>query len=395
MASIRRGDVVVVALPQGPGWVAALQAVWAAGAAALPVDSRLGRDQAEGILAGARPTALMDGDGIRRLRRGVPAGGRIRLVIRTSGTMGRPKLAELTGPALRAAVEASAVRLGATQEDRWLSCLPPWHMGGLLVLVRALLLGSPVTVHRRFDVRTFDRARDAVFTSLVPTMLVRLERAKADLARFRAILVGGAALSEGVAGPPRRPASVVTTYGLTESCGGVVYDGTPLDGVEIRLGAEGEIQLRGPTLFQGYRLDPEATRRAFTDDGWLRTRDAGALIDGRLRVVGRLDERIVTGGEKVWPGEVERVLREDPAVADAMVMGRPDPEWGERVVALVVPADPSNPPTLDRIRHVVAERLASYAAPRHIRVVKRLPRTRGGKLRRRATPPTSGTSRGP
>jgi O-succinylbenzoic acid--CoA ligase len=188
---------------------------------------------------------------------------------------------------------------------------------------------------------------------------------------------------------------VVATYGLTESCGGVVYDGVPLDRVEVRLGIDDEVQLRGPTVFRGYRLDIRATEQAFTKDGWLRTRDAGTLTEGRLRVHGRLDECIVTGGEKVWPAETERVLREDSSVSDVMVMGLPDPEWGQRVVAVVVPADPADPPTLERIRRLVAERLSPYAAPRQLRLVKRLPRTRGGKLRRTFTRPTSDRTPGP
>jgi O-succinylbenzoic acid--CoA ligase len=395
MGSIRRGDLVAVALSPGPEWVAALRTAWDAGAAVLPVDPRLGGRRTEDLLAAARPTALMDGGGLRRLRRGVPAGEDTALIVPTSGTTGEPKLAELPGPAVRRAVEGSASRLAATAEDGWLCCLPPWHMGGLLVLARAVVLGAPVAVHRRFDIPAFDRERGAAFTSLVPTMLFRLTAAGADLGRFRAILVGGAALSEGLALRAPRDARVVATYGLTESCGGVVYDGVPLDRVEVRLGIDDEVQLRGPTVFRGYRLDIRATEQAFTKDGWLRTRDAGTLTEGRLRVHGRLDECIVTGGEKVWPAETERVLREDSSVSDVMVMGLPDPEWGQRVVAIVVPADPADPPTLERIRRLVAERLSPYAAPRQLRLVKRLPRTRGGKLRRTFTRPTSDRTPGP
>jgi O-succinylbenzoic acid--CoA ligase len=395
MPSIRERDLVALRLPPGPGWLTALRRVWDTGAAALPIDPGLGRGRAERLLSSARPTARLEEDGVRRERGGVPVDPGVALVVATSGTTGRPKLAELTRTAISAAVEASASRLGAGAGDPWLCCLPPWHMGGLLVLARSLLLGAPVEVHGRFDVRAFDRARAATFTSLVPTMLVRLERAGADLERFRAILIGGAHLPDPVAGKARRPANLVATYGLTESCGGVVYDGIPLDGVEIRLGADSEIQLHGSTVFLGYRLDPEATARAFTADGWLRTRDAGTRSGGRLRVLGRLDERIVTGGEKVWPAEVERILRRDPAVADVAVMGHPDPEWGERVVAVVVPADPADPPALDRLRRVVADAFASYAAPRELRLVKRLPRTRAGKLRRGLSRATGDTSPAP
>jgi o-succinylbenzoate---CoA ligase len=375
-------------MPAGPEWMDAVRSVWGAGAAVFPLDPRLSHERAERLLAAALPTAWMDEDGVRRERGGVPVDPDVSFVVPTSGTTGTPKLAELTRSAVEAAVDASASRLGAGAHDTWLCCLPPWHMGGLLVLARGLVLGAPVEVYRRFDVRAFERARTPVFTSVVPTMLVRLVTAGADLGRFRAILVGGAHLERGLAKQTGGRAGVVATYGLTESCGGVVYDGIPLDGVEVRLGPDGEIQLAGPTLFIGYRLDPEATRNAFTADGWLKTRDAGTRSGGRLRVLGRLDERIVTGGEKVWPADVESILRADPGVAEVMVVGRPDPEWGERVVAVVVPADPADPPALDRLRRVVADGFASYAAPRELRLVKRLPRRRGGKVRRGLTRPT-------
>jgi O-succinylbenzoic acid--CoA ligase len=176
---------------------------------------------------------------------------------------------------------------------------------------------------------------------------------------------------------------VIETYGLTESCGGVVYDGRPLDGVEVRVDEGGGIELRGPTLMRGYLHDDEATERAFTGDGWLRTGDAGMIgPDGRLLVTGRLDELIVSGGEKVWPSEVEGVLLEHHKVAEARIDGVPDAEWGERVVAQVVPRDPSDPPTLDELRSLAASRLARHKAPRELVLVERLPRTSSGKLRR-------------
>ena len=155
--------------------------------------------------------------------------------------------------------------------------------------------------------------------------------------RFDAVLVGGAAtdadlltraLEAGVA--------VVTTYGMTETCGGCVYDGEPLDGVRVRV-TDGGVELAGPVLALGYRLDPAATAESFAD-GWFRTRDAGVLEDGRLTVTGRLDDVVITGGVNVSPAAVEAALRAHPDVADAVVFGRPDEEWGQRVVAAVVPA---------------------------------------------------------
>jgi O-succinylbenzoic acid--CoA ligase len=185
----------------------------------------------------------------------------------------------------------------------------------------------------------------------------------------------------------RGGAKVIETYGLTESCGGVVYDGRPLPGVEVRVNEDGGIELRGPTLMLGYRSDPEATARAFTPDGWLRPGDAGEIdADGCLHVVGRIDDLINTGGERVWPQEVEAALREHPGVAEVGVGGRLDPEWGQRVVAFVVPADPATPPSLDELRGFVGSRIGRHKAPRELVLVSRLPRTVSGKLRRVALP---------
>jgi O-succinylbenzoic acid--CoA ligase len=178
-------------------------------------------------------------------------------------------------------------------------------------------------------------------------------------------------------------APVVQTYGLTESCGGVIYDGVPFVGTEARVSG-GVIELRGPTLMTGYLDDPAATAAAF-DDGWLRTRDGGAIdADGRLEVFGRLDDVINSGGEKIWPQEVEAALATHPRVGDVAVGGSPDPEWGERVVAFVVPSDPNAPPTLDDLRDHAAASIARFKAPRELVLVDALPRTASGKLRRGA-----------
>jgi o-succinylbenzoate---CoA ligase len=245
-----------------------------------------------------------------------------------------------------------------------------------------------VTIHQGFDAAAVAAERGSAFTSLVPTMLGRLVAAGADLSAFRAILVGGAHLSPDLrASAERAGASVVETYGLTETCGGVVYEGEPLPGTQMRIDRQGGIELRGPTLMRGYRFDPSATGAAFTEDGWLRPADAGEIDgEGRLHVVGRFDDLINTGGEKVWPDEVEAALREHPRVRDVAAVGRPDPEWGQRVAVWVVPADPSDPPSLDELRAFAARTLPRYAAPRELTLAERLPRTASGKLRRAALP---------
>jgi O-succinylbenzoic acid--CoA ligase len=382
---LHANDLLAVALPPSDLWLEIVGAAWAADAAIFPVDHRLPPGEAAALIERARSTVVLDEHGLHRLPDGVEVSHGVALVVHTSGTGGIPKLVEFDRHAIDAAVAASALALEATPHDRWLSCLPLAHVGGLLVLLRGVLLGAPVTVQAGFDLDAFASVRDAVMTSLVPTMLVRLLDAAVDLSTYRAILVGGARLAQDVrASADASGAHVVETYGLTETCGGVVYDGGPLPGIEVRIGDDGGIELRGPTLMLGYRFDPDATRAAFTEDGWLRPGDAGTLDDdGRLHVLGRVDDLINTGGEKVWPHEVEAVLRSHPKVASAGVGGRPDREWGERVVAWIVPVDGADPPGLQELRDHVAATLARHKAPHELVIVAELPTTAGGKLRRR------------
>lgn len=387
---ISQHDLVAVTLPPGPGWLELVRHVWASGAAVLPVDPRLPRAEAGELLRLARPTVLISDPAVertgRRLEDGEPAEPGVALVVHTSGTAGMPKLVQFERRAIDAAVAASAFALEATPRDRWICCLPLAHVGGMLVLLRGVLLDAPVSVHPVFDPDLIGAGENASFISIVPTMLGRLLDAEIDLTGFRGILVGGAHLSQDLrARAARVGAPVIETYGLTESCGGVVYDGFPLPGVEMRINADGGIELRGPMLMRGYRFDDRATSVAFTEDGWLQPGDAGEIdAQGRLHVVGRIDDLINTGGEKVWPHEVEVALREHPKVAEVGVGGRQDTEWGQRVVAFVVPADPAEPPGLDELRAFAAARVARHKVPRELVLVDELPRTFSGKLRRAA-----------
>ncbi|HEY7661085.1 MAG TPA: fatty acid--CoA ligase family protein [Actinomycetota bacterium] len=384
------GDLVAVVVPQGPALPGLIERIWASGAAFIPLDAGMPSDRLEALLEAARPTHVVSEDGevaVRRGNGGEPVDEDVALVVHTSGTGGRPKLAQFDRRALERAVASSAERLGATSEDAWLCCLPVAHVGGLLVILRAVLLGAQVTILPRADVQVIG-ASSAAFTSVVPTILRRLVDAGADLTGFRAILVGGSGLwPDERARAERAGATLVETYGLTESCGGVVYEGVPLAGTEVRLGPDDEVHLRGPTTMRGYRFDPAASVDAFTGDEWLRTGDAGAMHEGTLRIVGRLDDLIVSGGEKVWPDRVESALREHPDVGDVAVSGRPDPEWGHRVVAWVVPRTGAAPVELDGLRRFASSTLAPHELPREVAIIDTIPRTPSGKVVRRRLRP--------
>lgn len=306
------------------------------------------------------------------------------LVVVTSGSTGSGRAVLLSADALRASAAATARRLGG--EGAWLLALPPSAIAGLQVLVRGLLAGRRPVVLDRGESLVAAAARmpaERRYTSLVPTQLRRyLDSEPSALRGFDAVLVGGAATDPGLLARARaEDVRVVTTYGMTETAGGCVYDGRPLDGVEVRTG-EG-IEIRGPVLALGYRGDPAATASAFVD-GWFRTRDAGSLTDdGLLTVHGRLDDVVVTGGVNVAPQAVEAALRAHPFVADAVAFGRPDDEWGARVVAAVVPSAGALPELAD-LRPWVAERLGAAAAPRELHLVDSIPLLHTGKPDRAA-----------
>jgi O-succinylbenzoic acid--CoA ligase len=370
------GELVALDLPAGPTFVDALRAAWDVGDAVLPVDPRLPTPAADRLLDSLRPSRVVTSDGTQPRRGALPIEPGDALVVPTSGTSGQPKGVVHT----HASVTASAVAISAALEvdpgrDRWVACLPLAHIGGLSVVTRSLVTGTPCTVLDHFDAAAVEdeARRGATLVSLVATALGRC-----DASGYRAVLLGGSAP------PASLPANVVTTYGMTETGSGCVYDGRPLDGVELRigdgtLGAQGEILVRGPMLLRAYRdgSDPRLP------GGWLPTGDGGRLgDDGNLTVFGRMAEVIVTGAEKVWPGPVEDVLGALPSVDQVAVWKRPDPDWGERVVAWVVVRDGAEAPTLEEIRELVAIRLAPYAAPKELVVVDALPTTVGGKVRR-------------
>jgi O-succinylbenzoic acid--CoA ligase len=349
------------------------------GPAILPLDPELPAMRIRELLTAFRPSAIVTADGYEPLDAGRGVDDDVAVVLATSGSTGTPKGAELTADALLASARASLVRIGATAgSGRWLCCLPTHHISGLGVLVRSLVLGTEPVVSSS-NVAAIGRA-ECDYVSLVPTQLRRLIDAGAPLHRFAAILLGGAATprdlldSAAAAG-----ARVITTYGMTETCGGCVYDGVPLDGVRVTTDPGGLIKIAGPVLFSRYRLGPELTGRCLVD-GWFVTSDLGEVAaDGSVTLRGRADDVINTGGEKVVPWHVEKALRGLPSVKDAVVMGIPDPAWGERVTAVVVPADHADPPSLARLREDVRGELPRYAIPKAVVYVGEIPMLASGK----------------
>lgn len=342
---------------QGQAFVDAMFRAWDAGDAVLPVDPRL-------------PSTAS-----RRLRRALGAGeaigGDVALVVATSGTTGDSKGVELTHAAVAASAEATSGFLGVDPSiHRWLACLPLAHVGGLSVVTRAHHTSTPVTVHDGFDADAVDAAARAGCThvSLVATAMARV-----DTSAWTQIVLGGSAP------PADRPDNSVATYGLTETGSGVVYDGVPLPGVEVGI-VDDEILLRGPMIACRYRDGTPVVDA----DGWLRTGDVGRMSHGRLEVIGRADDMIVTGGENVHPDPVERRLRAHPAIVDAAVVGRADPEWGQRVVAVIEPVDADVIPDLAELRDWVRAEFPAWAAPKELVVRATLPRTALGKIRRSA-----------
>jgi o-succinylbenzoate---CoA ligase len=358
------------------------------GPALAPLDARLPAARLDHLIAALAPDTVEDPAGITTVRSGHTRGvaDSTAVIVGTSGSTGVPKGVELSAAALLYSARASLARLGARPGERWLCCLPASYIAAIQVLVRSLVSGTDPVLADRADAATV-AASGCAHVSLVPTQLRRLldiditasAGAPAPLAGFRSVLLGGAAAPAGLLAAARAArVPVVTSYGMTETCGGCVYDGIPLDGVRVKIGDEdGRIRIGGPVLFSGYLGGQE---RHAPGDGWFRTGDLGYLdSSGRLTVRGRADEVINTGGYKVVPGEVAAVLQACPGVRDAAVLGQADPEWGERVIAVVVPADPAQPPTLEFLRLHVRERLPRYAAPSSVVVVDAVPVLPSGK----------------
>lgn len=427
---VRAGDVVAVWAANHPDWAAVAHALGRLGAVLLPLNLRLTDDEITWQLehAGAR-LVLADAERLSRVIgerfRVVPLaeafhadedGGipdtidpdRPHTILFTSGTTGCPKAVVHTWGTQLASATASAAALGLNERDRWLLAMPMFHVGGLNIIHRCALAQATVILHDRFSAEaTIHAMRDegATMLSVVPTMLRRVLELWGDRplpATVRGILVGGAPIPFDLV---ERVPQALPTYGMTETCSHVTLtriganasvratSGTPLFGTDVRIvddarealptGTPGMIEVRSPTVFKEYLHDPDATASAKID-GWLRTGDDGFLdTQGCLHVLSRRTDLIVSGGENVYPSEIERAIERHPSVSEAVVVGSPDDTWGQVPVAFVVRRDVALvDPAL--LREHLGASLARYKLPRAIVFVDELPRLGSGKVDRLA-----------
>lgn len=371
------------------------------------------------IALGGRPGRVVgrsrDGAAVSAgtLPAGVPAGTAV--VVTTSGSTGYPKAVALSRSALTASALATADRIG---EGSWLLALPPGYIAGVQVLVRALVAGrEPAILSGSFSAHAFAAAAAAMassdggtrvptYTSLVPaqlqTVLDAAQAGDADAARalrsFEAILVGGQALAPALAERAADAgARIVRTYGSSETAGGCVYDGVPLRGVGVRT-VEDELQLSGPTLADGYLGDPARTEAAFVRDEagtrWYRTGDLGEVDGGRVRVTGRVDNVIVSGGVNVSLDRVERAVHAVPGFTQAVVVAVPDERWGQASIVVCAGDAPRQPDATARVRAEVEAVLGKPARPRAVVAVDAVPLLPSGKPDRVALAELSRSFRG-
>jgi O-succinylbenzoic acid--CoA ligase len=380
---------VVAVIAAGHELAVAAVSAWDAGEAILPINPSAPRAERERLLDQLRPTHLLEAGVRAAAPGGIPAPVDTAAIVVTSGTTAEPKGVELTRTGMEVMGRGYSAGLDADERDRWLTCLPLHHVASLGALARAYVTAASWVAHERFDIDRVARApRDegATIVSLVPTTLLRLLDAGAPLHEFRRVIIGGAPLPAALrARAESAGAAIVDAYGLSETWGGFALDGIAIAGIDTRLDADrAEIFVRGAPVMRGYRLDPARSAEVLDADGWLHTGDIGAVdADGRLRVIDRVKDVVISGGVNVSPTEVEHALTMHPDIEDACVIGVADAEWGERVVAFVVAVPGAPAPTLEELRAFAADQLAPAKLPRELRVVDAIPRSTGGKALRR------------
>ena len=358
--------LIALDMPASNDMIRHVRSAWDQGDAVLPIDQRLPERAKRDLVSMMRPSQIIGPDGnVIQRSDGAPVEDGDALIISTSGSTGTPKGVIHTHGSIEALLAMSEARLNTDGSTHWLLCLPVSHVAGFSILARAIKQGNPITIHPSFDASRINEAvrSGATHVSLVPTALTRI-----DASLFDKILLGGATA------PAHLPANVTTTYGMTETFGGVVYDGRPLDGVSIE-SIEQEIVLKSPSLFRGYRFSDVAV----SADGWFHTHDSGSVDDGVVKIYGRTDDMINTGGENVWPADVERVLSLLDGATEVVVRGIPDATWGERVVAWITSSN-GTVFSLEDVRDHVKKHLPAFCAPAEVRMLNEIPKTSLGKV---------------
>ena len=358
--------LVALDMPASVEFANHVRNAWDAGDAVFPIDQRLPQVAKDSLIKQFKPSVLIDGTGsIVTLANSEPTEEHDALVIATSGSTGNPKGVVHTHDSIRALLNMSQARLLTDSSSHWLLCLPVSHVAGFSVLARSIVFGNQISILPKFDeYEVLAAAKNgATHVSLVPTTLNRI-----DPAIFESILLGGATA------PSNLPANVTTTYGMTETFGGIAYNARPLNGVEVRVRDE-HIELRSPSLFRAYR----GAKTPRSIDGWYQTGDNGTFANGVLQVFGRSDDMIITGGENVWPSAVEKIISTITGIERVVVSGIDDAQWGQRVVAWIVPSN-ALAPSLEDVRQHVKQQLPSFCAPTELRAVREIPTTSLGKV---------------
>ena len=315
--------LVALDMPASVDFTNHVRSSWESGDAVFPIDQRLPQAAKDSLIKQFKPSIVIDSSGTSvEFSDSEPTQHNDALVIATSGTTGTPKGVVHTHDSIRALLNMSQSRLQTNSSTHWLLCLPVSHVAGFSIVARSIILGNPISILSKFDEIDIKKAAlaGATHVSLVPTTLQRI-----DPTMFNTILLGGAAA------PQNLPNNVVTTYGMTETFGGIAYNGQPLDGVEVRINNEC-IELKSPSLFRSYR----GLNTNDSTGGWYKTGDSGSFDHDRIRVLGRRDDMIITGGENVWPNAIEKVISTFPGVEQVVVSGIEDEQWGQRVVAWIV-----------------------------------------------------------
>lgn len=363
-------DLIALDMPASNSLVKIINSIWDSNDGFAPIDQRLPQSGKAALIKALAPSKIIYGNNqITHLPNAQPLEENQSLAMATSGTTGNPKIVMYTRQQLDASAIATSRHIGVNDDDKWLCCLPISHIGGLSVILRSLITNTNIEIHNGFKSEEVIKSakNGATLTSLVPTTLARI-----DPLIFRKIILGGSNP------PPDLPPNTLTTYGLTETGSGVVYDGSPLPGVEISIGQGDEILLRGPMIATHFR----SGSLIVDSNGWLHTKDAGAFENNRLKVFGRIDDMINTGGEKVFPQAIESLILSFIEIDKVAIISLPDQVWGEAVTAVIVAKPDHRVPSLDELRERVKEKLPAYCAPTRMLVVDKVPTTALGKIQK-------------